>query len=139
MSWHLPQSLVLAASMLGGGVTVATAADLLAGMQGRNRVVLVFAGQPDDPRLEQQRDVLRRMGSEARERGLKLVEVVGSTTQAATLRTRFDLPPTGFKALLIGKDGGRKLPSDAPLQAGVLIPIIDAMPMRRDEMERGAP
>ena len=138
MSLHLIPGIALATSLLATGAMAAPAADPLAGTQWRDRVVLVLSEDAKDPRVEQQRLVLRRMGAEAQARDLKLVEVVGSTAQAAALRKRFDLPPTGFKALLIGKDGGSKLASDEPLQAQVLMPTIDAMPMRREEMGRGA-
>lgn len=138
MSSHLFQSLVLATGLLAGGVTAGAAADPLAGTHWRSRVVLVLADQANDPRLKQQRAIISQMGSAARERDIKLVEVMGMTPDALALRKRFDVPPTGFKALLIGKDGGSKLTSDEPLQAGVLVPTIDAMPMRREEMGRGS-
>jgi hypothetical protein len=36
----------------------------------------------------------------------------------------------------VGKDGGEKLSSSKPLAAEKLFATIDAMPMRRDEMQR---
>jgi hypothetical protein len=136
MTLHLYPSLLVSACLLAGGVSAGVAADPLAGTQWRSRVVLVLASRPDDPKLGQQRAIFRAMGQEARERDLKLVEVVGDTPQATVLRRRFDLPPGGFKALLLGKDGGDKLTSDEPLDAEALLPTIDAMPMRQDEVRR---
>jgi hypothetical protein len=39
-----------------------------------------------------------------------------------------------FRIRLIGKDGGEKLDSSAPVSAEALFALIDAMPMRRAEM-----
>ena len=39
-----------------------------------------------------------------------------------------------FRVRLIGKDGGEKLDSAAPVSAAALFALIDAMPMRRAEM-----
>ncbi len=41
---------------------------------------------------------------------------------------------TAFRVRLIGKDGGEKLDSSAPVSADALFALIDAMPMRRAEM-----
>jgi len=38
--------------------------------------------------------------------------------------------------LLIGKDGGVKLRSKAPIAPRTLVETIDAMPMRQDELQR---
>ena len=49
-------------------------------------------------------------------------------------RRRFDIAPTGFSALLIGKDGGEKFRSSQPVTLQKLNEIIDGMPMRQQEM-----
>jgi hypothetical protein len=54
----------------------------------------------------------------------------------AGLRRRFNVGPGGFRALLIGKDGGVKLDQPNVIPAARLSAVIDAMPMRRDEMGR---
>jgi len=41
-----------------------------------------------------------------------------------------------FSVVLIGKDGGEKLRQKSPLTAKELFVIVDAMPMRRAEMEK---
>jgi hypothetical protein len=48
------------------------------------------------------------------------------------LRTSFGAE--GFEVLLIGKDGGVKLRQQEPVGTDVLFAVIDAMPMRRQEM-----
>lgn len=42
---------------------------------------------------------------------------------------------TVFKVRLIGKDGGEKLTSSAPVTMTELFALIDTMPMRREEMK----
>ena len=42
-----------------------------------------------------------------------------------------------FSVILIGKDGGEKLRRKSLLTTRELFAIVDAMPMRRAEMERG--
>ena len=98
------------------------------------RVLLVSAPRADDPLFRQQRATFADMADGARERDLVLVEAVGDTPAAASLRRRFDLDPAAFAVVLIGKDGGAKLRGTSPLGATHLFATIDAMPMRRREM-----
>ncbi|GJD51453.1 hypothetical protein OPKNFCMD_4207 [Methylobacterium crusticola] len=101
--------------------------------------VLVVAAAPDDPHLAAQRRILAAARAEARERDLVVLEAVGAGAEAAALRRRLGLPPAGFRAVLVGKDGGAKLVSAEPLTAGRLLSTIDAMPMRREEAGRRRP
>ena len=111
------------------------APDPLASHRWKDRVLLVVAESADDPQLRQQQDIFRRMGGDARERDLKLVVATGSSPESAAIRQRFGLD-AGFHALLIGKDGGAKLTAETPLGSDALLPLIDAMPMRQEEMQR---
>ena len=52
------------------------------------------------------------------------------------LRRRLSVPADGFAFLLLGKDGGVKLRSATPVSFAELAAIVDAMPMRQDEMRR---
>jgi hypothetical protein len=99
--------------------------------QWHRRVLLVFASRADDPLLIQQRAILQDTSSMAGERDLVLVEAVGHDAAAAGLRRRFGAGPEGFRAVLIGLDGGAKLASSDPIPAERLAEVIDAMPMRR--------
>ena len=129
-------SLTLAVLLLGGAGPVAAASDPLAPFAWQQRVLLVAAGSTGDPRFIAQKTIFVGMGAEARARDLVLVEAVGEMADAQALRRRFDLAPGVFQVLLIGKDGGEKLRSATPVDAGTLFPLIDAMPMRRSEMQR---
>lgn len=48
------------------------------------------------------------------------------------IETRFGAP--AFAVSLIGKDGGEKLRRSTPLAPEELFALVDAMPMRREEM-----
>ncbi|MCW6507361.1 DUF4174 domain-containing protein [Lichenifustis flavocetrariae] len=128
----------MAASLLALPVSAsASDGDPLSASRWKQRVLLVMAVQPGDPKLMRQRQIFRTMGAGARERDLRLVEVVGDTPRAAELRRRFDIDGLAFHAILVGKDGGNKLTSDVPLDADTLFPLIDTMPMRQEEMRGG--
>lgn len=114
---------------------VRAADDPLAGYRWHSRVVVALAPTRDDPALATQRRLFAALGADGRERDLVLVEAPGDTPEGAALRRRFGAG-TGFVAILVGKDGGEKLRSSAPLDRDALFPLIDAMPMRREEMTR---
>ena len=128
-------SAATALTIFAGALLPAVAADdPLARHRWRDRVILVLAPSEADPSLVAQRHLLAAMGRGARERDLVLVEAVDGTPDGQALRRRFG--GTGFRAVLIGKDGGEKLTADHPLGADALFPLIDSMPMRQDEMKK---
>ena len=131
-----PLSFACAAGILGASCAALGAApseDPLAVYRWKSRVIVALAPSATDSNLDRQRRLYHDMGHGARERDLVLVEALGSSPAAATLRRRFDAG-AGFTALLIGKDGGEKLRSDSPVGPADLFPLIDAMPMRQEEM-----
>ncbi len=93
--------------------------------------VLVIAAEDGDPRAAAQARIAE--ASAMRERDLVVVRAIGDGRQAAALRRRLGLPATGFRAVLVGKDGGQKLVAAEPIPAETLVATIDAMPMRREE------
>ena len=117
-------------------LSVALAASpTLAQMRWERRVLIVAAPSPQDPALAEQRRILSGWTAKGDERDLTVVEIVGDQVRGAgdtarTLRRKFRLP-TGFTAILIGKDGGEKLSSTKPFPTALLERTIDAMPMRR--------
>ena len=86
------------------------------------------------PDLAVQRRIFAALGAAAAERDLVLATYDDATPEGATLRRRFG--GTRFRAILVGKDGEEKISSDLPLDRDALLPTIDAMPMRRQEMRR---
>ena len=112
---------------------------------GKSRVLLVFAPGEDDPGLVEQRLILAAAAQGAGQRDLVVVEVVGTRASgpampadgsADALRRHFGVPAAAFRAVLVGKDGGAKLSEAAPIGADRLFAVVDAMPMRRQEMGR---
>ncbi len=113
---------------------VGSAKDPLATYRRAYRVVVALAPSRRDPDLAVQRRIFAALGAAAAERDLVLATYDDATPEGATLRRRFG--GTGFRAILVGKDGEEKISSDRPLDRGALLPTIDAMPMRRQEMRR---
>lgn len=111
------------------------AGDPLAVYRGTHRVVVALAPSPADPALAEQRRMFDRLGAEGRARDLVLVVATDGTPEGVALRRRFG-GGGGFRAVLVGKDGAEKLGSGVPLGRDTLFPLIDAMPMRREEMSR---
>lgn len=114
------------------------AADGLDRLLWRSRALVVVAPSAEDPRLALQRRIYAADAHGARERDLVLIEVAGGDAGAVALRQRFGVAPGAFAAILVGKDGGAKLRAETPLAAAQLFGEIDGMPMRRNEMRRGA-
>lgn len=111
------------------------AADPLESARWQRRLLVVVADEGHPMLLEQRRIVADNRTGFA-ERELFLVEGVGGSPRARSLRDRFGVGPSGFRAVLVGKDGGPKLTADEPLGAAKLFATIDAMPMRQEEMRR---
>jgi monofunctional biosynthetic peptidoglycan transglycosylase len=134
----------------------ATLADAIdAGLDGRQladamrwseRIVVVAAPQELGARASVQRGHLLSRGPELADRQLRTVYLMGTragrmagrtltTEQVQSLRERWQLPPNGWQTALVGKDGGVKARWASPVDPDDIFALIDAMPMRRDEME----
>ncbi|MBM6595986.1 DUF4174 domain-containing protein [Microvirga pudoricolor] len=128
-----------AAAVMVGGVSMSAGAqggDPLSSYLWQKRILLVFAPGASDPQLREQRRIVAAADGAARDRDLVVIEVTGTGPGDVDLRRRFAPGAGGFRAVLIGKDGGAKLSSDTPLAAERWIETIDAMPMRRQEQRR---
>lgn len=119
----------------------------LAQMKDLYRPVLIF-GATGDPRLREQRDILQPHRNELIERQIMLVpffhKYAGGVDTAIitflgqeepSLRKRFHVKDDDFTVILLGKDGGEKLRSHQPISFEKLRDTIDAMPMRKHEMQ----
>ena len=107
--------------------------------------MLVFTDQT--PGALDQRAVLADREPGLLDRDLLVIEVgaeqatlrTGESTVlpgAEAFRTHFGLPTERFEVVLVGKDGGVKERREVPMKPEELFSIIDAMPMRLDEMRR---
>ena len=127
----------------------AVPSSLLTSMRDHDRPVLVFAGQAD-ARVETEYAELRQHAAELQDRAMRIVFVTQSRTnedantpagtvvatevEAAALRARFHIAPNHFAVLLIGKDGGEKYRSTRVVPFATLRTLVDAMPMRQQEL-----
>ena len=113
----------------------------------RARVLVICAPTADDAELRGQDAVLggQAFGLKAREVVvLRAVEPAAPGPQAepigaAKVCAAAGLPADRFGVALVGKDGGVKLRRRHPISTDELFRIIDAMPMRREEMRRTGP
>lgn len=122
----------LAAGVPGG----AAEADPLARHRWTSRILVVSAPLASDPAARAQLAVADAARRSMAERDLVTLEAFGEGAEAVAVRRRLGLPGDGFRVVLVGKDGAAKLTSREPVSAETLASIIDAMPMRRDEMRR---
>ena len=113
-----------------------------------HRPLVVFAPSASHPILFAQRRALVTEMDGLADREIVLIEVAGDgvavnghpvpNMDADGLRVRYGMPSDAATTVLVGKDGGVKMRRNGALSAETLFSTIDAMPMRRTEMqERG--
>jgi Domain of unknown function (DUF4174) len=117
---------------------------LLENYQWRNRLILVFAPAPEDELYQQQLEHLSNE-NELLERDLIVSHIFAdqggftgkrrlSEEESETLREMFKVDKKTFAVVLIGKDGTEKQCWQEPVKSAELYSLIDAMPMRQEEM-----
>ncbi len=124
-----------------------------------HRPLLVFASDSTDKKFVEQVKLLADKASELDERQVLFIPIAGQTDapahigkdtsrqplaqlsagDAAAARLRYHVAPAEFTLILIGKDGGEKFRSHTPVTIEKLSTIIDAMPMRQQEVRDGHP
>ena len=140
------------------------AADPLAGLVGEKRPLLLFSKSRSLSSLDRQVDLLRELRPELEERDVVVLVTAGNDQTynaigysdlprgaARALRRRFDpfgagpgtADPTvpgrgatsGLSVILVGKDGTEKARWRNLVEPEAIFRAIDAMPMRREEMQ----
>ena len=118
-----------------------------------HRLLIVLAPDANNETLDRQYDVWAGHVDGFAERKLRIYTVTGRDTgrfrkepggdgmpltqgAARELRDRFDVATDAFAVILLGLDGTEKRRETAPLSVDDLFRTIDAMPMRRAEMQR---
>ena len=96
-----------------------------------HRPVLLFAPSERDKAYRLQMKILDAAESGLAERDIRVLSDILDVGRGK-LRKTFQID--GFEIILIGKDGGVKLRSKTPISVEDLFSVIDAMPMRRQEM-----
>lgn len=97
-----------------------------------NRVIVVFADSPADPRYIEQIDLLNDGLAALGDRD---VLILTDTDPKALSPIRTQLRPRGFSMVLIGKDGGVKLRKPRPWSVREISHSIDKFPDRQREVE----
>jgi hypothetical protein len=117
---------------LAAPTTVFDAADIdPAELQWLLRPLVVFADTPNDPRFQQQMDLLLADMDELVERD---VIVIIDTDPDAMTALRTQLRPRGYMMALVAKDGRVALRKPAPWSVRELSRSIDKMPLREQEI-----
>ena len=104
---------------------------ILEDLQWVARPLVIFADTPNDPRFQQQMDLLLDGMDELAERD---VIVITDTDRAAMSDVRTALRPRGYMMALVGKDGRVALRKPAPWSVRELSRSIDKMPLRQQEI-----
>ncbi|MGI2907764.1 DUF4174 domain-containing protein [Tolypothrix sp. VBCCA 56010] len=115
--------------------------------QWKNRLLLVFAPDENNPAYQKQMQLFQTQQADFSERDLLLVEILTEGTSRASgkaideadvtkVRSRFQVSPEDFRVILVGKDGTQKRSDSKPVEAKVIFNEIDAMPMRQQEMQK---
>jgi hypothetical protein len=99
----------------------------------KNRVLIALASSQSDPRLARQQELNAQAGSGFVERDLVFIP---ETDASGPLHRQFGVNAKSFRIFLIGKDGHTALERSEPISLNEIFQVIDAMPMRRDEMRK---
>jgi hypothetical protein len=133
---------VLACSIFGG--QEALSLDLNQ-FQWKNRLIFIFAPKEGDLFFQALQSEISTQPDEISERDLVVFKIFETgpsyqeniqldTRTAAAIRNKFAAPLGQFTCILVGKDGGIKLRQDSQVKLEEVFDLIDAMPMRREEM-----
>jgi hypothetical protein len=118
-------------------------------MRDKSRPLLIFypknpGGRPLDRQLQRQLTLFDGHREDLKERDVAIMYIPpplhdGVTTSAlwVGLRKQFQIEDRKFAVVLVGKDGGEKFRSYVPVTIEKLDALIDAMPMRQQEVRDG--
>jgi len=95
------------------------------------RPLVVFADTPNDPRFQQQMDLLL---ADIERLAVRDVIVITDTNREEMSDLRTTLRPRGYMMALVGKDGRVALRKPSPYSVRELSRSIDKMPLRQQEI-----
>ena len=115
--------------------------------QWKNRLLFLFAPQRNDRFFSDLLNEIMVNKNEVEDRDLVIFEILESgpsymnsvsldAQTAAALQDKFDSPPGRFTVILVGKDGGVKLKRQTGTRLKDIFALIDAMPMRQEEIRQ---
>lgn len=113
----------------------------------KNRLLLIFAPDDGHSLLHNLESDIAAQPGEVSERDLIVFKIIenGPSFMAATrldpqtaahIRNKFKASHERFTCILVGKDGGIKLRRKDPVRLQDIFELIDAMPMRQQEMRQ---
>ena len=111
---------------------LAAHADPLDAAKGKMRPVVVLSDSREDPLIAKQMQALDRMKPELTVRD---IQVLQESRFDGPLHKKLGVDKTGFAVVLVGKDGTIKQVWHDPVDPRKIFTIIDAMPMRKEEMK----
>ncbi len=103
----------------------------LAAQDFNERLFLVFGKEGHSDLVEQQVKLFEKNKAALEERALKITVV----PKNSGLYKKYQLQPGEFMVVLVGKDKMEKHRADKIVQPTELFSIIDAMPMRQEEIK----
>ncbi len=104
----------------------------------QHRVLLIGAPTASQADFQHQKKLLAAEANGLAERDFKVIDVPYDQLTPADRQywtQQLGQPVTGFRVVLIGKDGGIKRTETQPLAPVSLFGTVDKMPMRRREMQ----
>jgi hypothetical protein len=116
-------------------------------LQWKKRLLLVFAAESGQPNFQSLANEISSRQADVDDRDLVVFEILESGTsrmnhsrieprKAASIREQFEIAPSAFTVILVGKDGGIKLKRNDQVRLEEIFQLIDSMPMRQDEMRQ---
>lgn len=117
-------------------------AEVLRAARWQHRVLLIGAPTAEQADFQHQKKLLAAEAKGLAERDFKVIEVSYDQLTPADRQywtQQLGQPVTGFRVVLIGKDGGIKRTETQLLAPASLFGTVDKMPMRRREMRGGRP
>lgn len=96
-----------------------------------HRQLFILNNQLNAHLAQQQLDLLNKAAAGVKERVIKITVA----EKGSLLFKKYGADPDEFTVILIGKDGFEKYRTNKVLSTDQLFSIIDAMPMRRQEMK----
>jgi Domain of unknown function (DUF4174) len=108
---------------------------LLTAQQSNYRRILIFAPDSSNISLKTQNQIFKKSDSGCVERNI-IVENHIFKSKSHKIFDKYQISTQDFTIILIGKDGFVKLRSKEIVSAERIYALVDAMPMRKDELRK---
>jgi Domain of unknown function (DUF4174) len=116
-------------------ISLSIVAVVLSAQQSNYRRILIFAPDSANVSFKNQNRIFEKEEKGCVERDI-IVEYHTLKSKGNALFDKYNVSKSGFTLLLIGKDGSVKMRSKEVIAAARIYALVDAMPMRKDEMRK---